>query len=168
MALKDVPMDKMLKSPNRLVMISRPRSFLLIAFAALTTYLIIFSGPSAKFQVVPYLHEKFGGAGKSDGEKSWLSGQGGGKLSEAGDAEYYTTNVWGINLEDLRKWKDVEDPEDFTNVEPGEERDGTPKNKFQIGNLQFEKDLRKMWRFIYKKTAKSVHMTMQLPGHRQC
>ena len=37
---------------------------------------------------------------------------------------------------------------------PGYETDGTVRDAGAVGRLQHEKDLRKMWRYAYKATAK--------------
>lgn len=134
-------MDKMLIAPpSRRSLLSRPRprTILLLALATVTSYWLLFSGPSPDLRVVPYHPE--GGKGDVD----YFSGEDAGK------------DEWEIDIEDLRNWRDPDDHEDPNDIEPGYETDGKDRDNGLIGKLQHEKDMRKMWRYAYKTTAKYV------------
>jgi hypothetical protein len=153
-------MDKMLNPQGRHKLFAWPRrrTVLLVTLATFTTYFLLFSGPSPKLHVVPYLHGKTGGSSQPvDSEKPLTdSGAGGGDPTyfDDDDDDEGMGEFWHIDIEDLRKWKDTDDQEDYSNVESGYERDGKVRDNDQIGNLQHEKDLRKLWRYVYKTTAK--------------
>lgn len=116
----------------------RPRTILLIALASITTYFLLFSGPSPRFQVVPYLHDH--------------SGSSADPLAGSGSQDKKKT--WDIDIEDIRQWRDPDDNEDPDDIEPGYETDGEVREPGQISKTQHEKDLRKMWRYAYKMSAK--------------
>lgn len=141
-------MDKML-NPNGRRMFSgrpRPRTLLLIALAAVTTYYLVFSGPAPQLHVVTQLHN--GG-----------DSQGGivPKPATGTDGEFYSESQqkgqWDFEIEDIKGWRDPDDHEDPDDVEPGYETDGKERDPGQISRLQREKDLRRMWRYAYKMSA---------------
>lgn len=75
------------------------------------------------------------------------------------DLETYNKEVemlesWDMTIDDLRKWKDPDDKENYDDVAPGYETDGQGRDSGTISRLQHEKDMRKMWRYAYKTTAK--------------
>ena len=150
----------MLNPQTRRTLMSRPRprTILLIALATVTAYFLIFSGPSPQLHVVPYLHEKPETRPGTPGAEKPLSGESGSEdaLSYFGgdNDKSDQTMDWDIDIEDLRNWRDPDDKEDPDDVEPGFERDGKERDNGQIGRLQHEKDMRKMWRYVYKTTAK--------------
>jgi hypothetical protein len=74
------------------------------------------------------------------------------------DLETYNKEVemlesWDMTIEELRKWKDPTDKENYDDVAPGYETDGQGRDSGTISRLQHEKDMRKMWRYAYKTTA---------------
>lgn len=71
-----------------------------------------------------------------------------------GEKEREMLESWKVDINDLRKWSDPDDHEDPNDVEPGYETDGKVREAGSISRLQHEKDLRKMWRYAYKTTAK--------------
>jgi hypothetical protein len=126
-------MDKMLNPQGRRILMSRPRprSVLLITLAAFTTYILFFSGPRIGYPSPPRLvPDEHATAESQDMIKDWE-----------------------ISIDEVRKWKDPEDPEDPNLVEPGYETDGKDREPGDIGKLQHEKDMRKLWRYVYKATA---------------
>lgn len=115
----------------------RPRTILLAAIASVTTYLLVFNGPSHRFQVVPYFPDANGGANLgTDADGSRMK------------------NSWDFSIEDIKGWRDPDDKEDPNDIEPGYETDGKVREPGEISKTQHEKDLRKMWRYAYKMTAK--------------
>lgn len=135
-------MEKMLNAPNRLFSRPRPRSFLLIALATVTAYYLVFSGPSPSLHVVPYIH------GDAPAEQTPVDEDGPPSKGRP------PKSPWDIDINDIKDWKDPDDPEDPNDVEPGEELDGTERDPGAIAKLQKEKDLRKIWRYVYKATKK--------------
>lgn len=140
-------MDKMLNPNGRRMLSSRPRprTILLIAVATITTYYLLFSGPSHSLRYVPYIHDK-------DGQQFTPGGQ-------QPNGEYFddtpqVKNAWDIDIEDIKGWRDPDDKEDPDDVEPGYETDGKVREPGDISKTQYEKDMRKMWRYAYKVTAK--------------
>jgi hypothetical protein len=143
-------MEKMLSAQSRRALLSRPRPriLLIIALVTATACFLLFSGPAPEFRVIPYTSVDPTNAGppvaadpKPEGETSYF------------DGEEAQREPWEIDIEDLRKWHDPDDKEDPNDVEPGYETDGTERDNGQIGKLQHEKDMRKMWRYAYKTTA---------------
>lgn len=59
-----------------------------------------------------------------------------------------------IKIENVGAWRDPTDPEDPKEVEPGHEFDGKSREPGELGRLQHEKDLRRIWRYVYKMTSK--------------
>lgn len=143
-------MDKMLNPQTRRSLMARPRprTILIIALATITSYYLLFSGPSPQLHVVPYLHE--------NPEKPLSGGSNTGSGGDYFAPEEDTKDAWEIDIEDLRHWRDPDDKEDPDDLEPGYETDGTDRDCGEIGKLQHEKDMRKMWRYAYKTTAKYV------------
>ena len=140
------------QSRRKLIAWPRPRTILLVTLATVTTYYLLFSGPSPQLHAVPYLHGKTGSSNHvySPDEKPLGSG----RLNDFDEDDAEMNEFWDIDVEDLRSWRDPDDPEDYSHVEPGYERDGKQRDHDQIGALQHEKDLRKLWRYVYKITAK--------------
>lgn len=141
-------MEKMLNVQTRRTFSRpRPRVILIVALALISAYFFIFSGPAPSWQVISYTHEEASSSGESsatDGGSSYFDGK-----DDHQDS-------WEIDIEDLRKWRDPEDKEDPDDVEPGYLEDGKEREEGSIAKLQHEKDLRKMWRYAYKTTAKYV------------
>jgi len=63
-------------------------------------------------------------------------------------------NSWDFSIDDIKDWTDPDDKEDPNDIEPGYETDGVEREPGEISKTQHEKDLRKMWRYAYKMTAK--------------
>lgn len=140
-------MEKMLNNTNRRMLFSRPRprTFLLIVLAAVTTYYLVFSGPSPRLRVIPYVHD----------EAQPNPGPAGQDPVPAGSPkDRLTKSPWDIDINEIKDWKDPDDKEDPNDVEPGEELDGKERDPGAIARLQKEKDLRKTWRYVYKATKK--------------
>ncbi|KAH7326163.1 hypothetical protein B0I35DRAFT_347804 [Stachybotrys elegans] len=125
----------------------RPRTLLLAALASLTAYYLLFTGPSTSVQIVPYIHE----ATTPSTQAPTPEDDANVPKTETGQIDLAAE--WEIDLKDLRKWRDVDDPEDPNDIEPGYETDGKDREPGEIGRLQHEKDMRKMWRYVYKATA---------------
>lgn len=75
------------------------------------------------------------------------------------DLETYNKEIemlesWDLTIEELRQWKDPSDKENYNDVAPGYETDGKGRDSGTISRLQHEKDMRKMWRYAYKTTAR--------------
>ncbi|POR37609.1 Uncharacterized protein TPAR_02198 [Tolypocladium paradoxum] len=142
-------MDKVLNPQGRRALLSRPRPriILLLALASVTTYFLLFSGPAPQLHIVPYLQEKPGSTGSGSPNEKPLTGGG------HQDEPTGTRAEWDIDIEDLRSWSDPDDHEDTNDALPGYETDGTARGPGDVGRLQHEKDLRKMWRYAYKTTA---------------
>lgn len=122
----------------------RPRTILVIALATVTAWYLLFSGPSPQLHVVPYPHEHtHSGSGKHFTPSN---------APTEGKSE--VTHPWDIDIEELADWTDEGDDEDPNDVEPGYETDGQDREPGDISKLQHEKDMRKMWRYAYKVTAK--------------
>ncbi|KEY73710.1 hypothetical protein S7711_06284 [Stachybotrys chartarum IBT 7711] len=142
----------MLNPQARRMLMSRPRpkTMLVVALATITAYYLVFSGPSSRLHPVPYMHDAPTSSANvpiisNEDEDANLPKDESGRVDLAAE--------WEISLQDLRKWKDPDDPEDPADVEPGYETDGKDREPGQIGRLQHEKDMRKMWRYVYKATA---------------
>ncbi|KOS20115.1 hypothetical protein ESCO_006146 [Escovopsis weberi] len=58
-----------------------------------------------------------------------------------------------LTLKQLRNWKDAGDPEKPDAITEGFETDGKMRNSDQVSLLQHEKDMRKLWRYVYKTTS---------------
>ncbi|KAK2592679.1 hypothetical protein QQS21_009609 [Conoideocrella luteorostrata] len=159
-------MEKMLHPQGRRVLTSRPRprSLLILALAVLTTYFMVFSGPSPSLHIVPF----------NKGKPNW-SGSVGSNGQQNGNFEDVSLHPdpghhheeptgtragWEIDIEDLTYWHDPDDPETNDDVLPGYETDGTPRGAGEVSKLQHEKDLRKMWRYAYKTTAKLANSNL--------
>lgn len=140
----------MLSPPGRRSFPPRPRArtVLLIALASLIAYHVLFSGSSPRLHIVPYLREPTASRDQS--------GPGSGRTASdpAAKPSAGTKAEWEIDIEDLRSWSDPDDQEDPNDTLPGYEGDGIERDHGSIGRLQHEKDLRKMWRYAYKTTAK--------------
>ncbi|KAG6081446.1 hypothetical protein E4U30_001827 [Claviceps sp. LM220 group G6] len=159
-------MGKMLlHPPARRAMFSRPRprSVFILVLAAITTYFLVFSGPSPRLHIVPYKQ------GDSNHQQDSTGSTGQVKLPFLGTDETVVLNPdpghhheeptgtragWEIDIEDLANWHDMTDLETNEDVLPGYETDGTQREPGDVMRLQHEKDLRKMWRYAYKTTAK--------------
>ncbi|PTB69771.1 hypothetical protein BBK36DRAFT_1188433 [Trichoderma citrinoviride] len=129
----------------------RVRFILLIIFASVTSYYLLFSGPTPRFNLVPYQSE----APETKGDQALPSGA---PEPLNMDLETYNKEVemlesWDMTIEELRKWKDPTDKENYDDVAPGYETDGQGRDSGTISRLQHEKDMRKMWRYAYKTTA---------------
>lgn len=136
--------------PSRRMLTSRPRSRTLIflLLAAITTYYLIFSDPSPQLRAVPYQPEP---------PTPDLSEQPGKPQKVLGGAtnpdRAILDSYLNVNIKDVGDWRDPTDPEDPNEVEPGHEFDGKSREPGELGRLQHEKDLRRIWRFVYSKTA---------------
>ncbi|PNP53081.1 hypothetical protein THARTR1_06291 [Trichoderma harzianum] len=73
---------------------------------------------------------------------------------ETYNKEIEMLDAWDLSLEELRQWKDQGDKENYDDVAPGYETDGKGRDAGTISRLQHEKDMRKMWRYAYRTTAK--------------
>lgn len=122
---------------------------LFIALATVTTYYLLFSGPSPRLHVVPYMHDKAGPHGTGKGLADVKPSDG-----EYFDEKPQTKSPWDIDIKEIKDWKDPDDHEDPNDVEPGYETDGKQREPGDISKLQHEKDMRKMWRYVYKMTKK--------------
>ncbi|KAK0384921.1 hypothetical protein NLU13_7400 [Sarocladium strictum] len=146
----------MLGPPGRRMLTSRPRTRTLIflVLAAITTYYILFSEPSPQMRVVP-----------SQPEAPIEPPIGGGRpqtvLAGANNPDRATLDSYlNIKIEDVGEWRDPTDPEDPKEVEPGHEFDGKSREPGELGRLQHEKDLRRIWRYVYKMTANLISTGM--------
>ena len=152
-------MDKVLNPQGRRVFLSRPRprTILILALASITAWFLLFSGPGPQLQVRPHPHDDESvetvlpdvPASGSDSASDYF-----GNVEEPSKPKPKERPVWDIDIEELRNWQDPTDRENYDEVEPGYETDGISRDAGQIGNLQHEKDMRKMWRYVYKMTAK--------------
>jgi hypothetical protein len=136
--------------PGRRMLSSRPRTRTLIFFilASITTYYILFSEPSSSLKVVPYQPDAPATApGQGTGPQAVLAGA---KNPDRATLDSYLN----IKIEDVGDWRDPTDPEDPREIEPGHEFDGKSREPGELGRLQHEKDLRRIWRYVYKMTAK--------------
>lgn len=142
----------------------RPKSLVFIILAALTTYLLVFTGPSTRLRIVPYnkvQSEQHSSppvrVGEQQNEKSLDITEDVTLKNDPGHHHEETTGTragWEIDIDDLTYWSDPDDTETEDDVLPGYETDGTPREPGDVYRLQHEKDLRKMWRYAYKTTAK--------------
>lgn len=123
----------------------RPRSMIIIVFAMLAAYYLLFA-PSTSIQVVP---------SNSKGPASPpppVTGNG-----EPDTEDQYGAihrELWELTAEDLKDWHDPTDGEDPNDIEPGFETDGKERGFGDLGKLQHEKDMRKEWRHAYSVTSK--------------
>ncbi|KJZ79597.1 hypothetical protein HIM_01066 [Hirsutella minnesotensis 3608] len=123
---------------RRKLALPRPRVVAIFAIASITSYLLLFSSSAPRAHLVPYLKPS-SGTSKNPGANH--------------DALSETKAEWHIDIADLRYWHDPDDHENPNDALPGYETDGTPREPGDVGRLQHEKDLRKMWRYVYKSTA---------------
>lgn len=143
----------LLGAPGRRILTSRPRTRTLIFFtlAAITTYYLLFSEPTPQLRVVPYQpevpHEAPVAVDRGGRPQSILAGA---KNPDRATLDSYLN----IKIEDVGNWRDPTDPEDPKEVEPGHEFDGKSREPGELGRLQHEKDLRRIWRYVYKMTSK--------------
>jgi hypothetical protein len=146
----------LLGAPGRRILTSRPRTRTLIFFtlAAITTYYLLFSEPTPQLCVVPYQPEtpvaKAPAAGSAEPPGRPQSVLAGAKNPDRATLDSYLN----IKIEDVGNWRDPTDPEDPKEVEPGHEFDGKSREPGELGRLQHEKDLRRIWRYVYKMTSK--------------
>ncbi|GAB0134985.1 hypothetical protein EsDP_00003337 [Epichloe bromicola] len=157
-------MGKMLHPQGRRTLLSRPRprSLFIIALALMTTYFLVLSGPPSRLHIVPYKNgdsanpgSAFTGTAGKQNEKPLASDE----ILNSDPGHHHdeptgTRAGWEIDIEDLTNWSDPDDAETNDDVLPGHETDGTPREPPDVARLQHEKDLRKMWRYAYKTTAK--------------
>lgn len=129
----------------------RPRSMLIIVFAMLAAYYILFA-PGTSIQVVP---------SNSQGSvppPAVPGSEGNAKPNGESDAEDQYSSIhrelWELTAEDLKDWRDPTDGEDPNDIEPGFETDGKDRGFGDLGKLQHEKDMRKEWRHAYSVTSK--------------
>lgn len=145
----------------------RPRSIFFIILAAITTYFLVFNGPSPRLHIVPY--KQGGSADQGQTSENGADEQPKPLPFPTDDDEVIllrpdpghhheeptgTPATWEIDIEDLANWHDKTDSEKDDDVLPGHETDGTPRDPGDVMKLQHEKDLRKLWRYAYKTTAK--------------
>ncbi|KAF4584129.1 major facilitator superfamily transporter [Ophiocordyceps camponoti-floridani] len=132
-------MGKMLNPPGRrkLMPLPRPRIIFLLALAAATSYLVLFSRHAPHVHMVPYLRDPPAPSPSPSRPD---------ELSE-------TKAEWHVEIDDLRYWRDPTDGENPDDVLPGYETDGKHREPGDVGRLQHEKNLRKMWRYLYMTTA---------------
>jgi hypothetical protein len=123
----------------------RPRSMIIIVFAMLAAYYLLFA-PSTSIQVVP---------SNSKGSVSPPPPVTGNRESNTED-QYGAIHreLWELTAEDLKDWHDPTDGEDPNDIEPGFETDGKDRGFGDLGKLQHEKDMRKEWRHAYSVTSK--------------
>ncbi|EXV01429.1 DUF3405 domain protein [Metarhizium robertsii] len=165
----------MLNPQGRRTMLSRlrPRSVFIIIMAALSLYFLVFSGPSPRLHIVPYT--KGGNTVKQGSAKDTKNNQHDEKplssprpedVALKPDPGHHheeptgTRAGWEIDIDDLTYWSDPDDPETNDDVLPGYETDGTHREAGDVARLQHEKDLRKMWRYAYKTTAKLANSNL--------
>ncbi|KAG6013731.1 hypothetical protein E4U43_007139 [Claviceps pusilla] len=159
----------LLHSQGRRAMFSRPRprSIFIIILAAITTYFLVFNGPSPRLHIVPYKQggsadqgqPSENGAGEQQKPLPFPTDDDEAILLRPDPGHHHeeptgTRATWEIDIEDLANWHDKTDSEKDDDVLPGHETDGTPREPGDVMKLQHEKDLRKMWRYAYKTTAK--------------
>lgn len=123
------------RSRRLLAMLGRPRAMLALALVVVTAYYWFSSGPAETVQVVKQ---------KPPAENGRLSLQTGSKKMP----------YWDIQASDLQNWRDPDDSEDPKDVVRGYEQDGRARDEGSVSRLQKEKDMRKIWRYVYKATAK--------------
>jgi hypothetical protein len=140
----------MLGPPGRRMLTSRPRTRTLIflVLAAITTYYILFSEPAPAPRVVPHHPETHVEPPVPGGRPQTVLA--GAKNPDRAVLDSYLN----IKIQDVGEWRDPTDPEDPKEVEPGHEFDGKSREPGELGRLQHEKDLRRIWRYVYKMTAK--------------
>ncbi|PHH59827.1 hypothetical protein CDD81_2463 [Ophiocordyceps australis] len=146
----------MLNPQSRRGMLSRPRPRIIVfvILASITSYFLLFSGHAPKVHIVPYLHDKtIANKGSPPADEKPLTGGPDASDDRPPKPPGPTSADWDIDIEDLRYWSDPDDKEDPNDALPGYETDGTPRGPGDVGRLQHEKDMRKMWRYVYKTTA---------------
>ncbi|KAG5914216.1 hypothetical protein E4U42_000618 [Claviceps africana] len=166
-------MGKALNAQGRLAMFPRlrPRTIFFLVLAALTTYFLVFSGPSPRLRIVPHKHDSLAGedgahgqhhnppnpsepqkpaepAGAEDSKGSIAQNDPGHHHDEPTGSR----PVWEVSIEDVADWADpvYKEADDLL---PGHESDGTFREPGDVARLQHEKDLRKMWRWAYDTAA---------------
>lgn len=142
-------MNKMILRPNRLSHSRRPGlkpRFLLFAAALAFATCFLFFTRSTDLRIVPYVNKNGYGAGLFGAEKPLLETNKNGVEAVIPDLE--------LSASDIKHWIDPDDPEDPNQVQPGTEQDGTQRSFDEISRLQDEKDKRKIWRYLYRATAK--------------
>lgn len=132
----------------------RPRFLLALAFALATVYLFIYSGPSHDLKIINPIHPSRPQSNSPNQQNSPYGGSSrkGGKSK--GHGKVTEKVYWDIQAEDLKNWRDPDDHENPNDVTPGFEQDGIERDEGTISRLQNEKDMRKIWRYVYKSTAK--------------
>ncbi|CAF3445864.1 unnamed protein product [Fusarium graminearum] len=129
----------------------RPRSMIVIVFAMLAAYYLLFS-PTA---TIPVPSTSPG----SVQEQQPPVVEHGGNSQPQGEGEVEDQygsihrQLWELTAEDLRDWRDPTDGEDPRDIEPGFETDGKERGFGDLGKLQHEKDMRKEWRHAYSVTS---------------
>ncbi|KAF5591323.1 major facilitator superfamily transporter [Fusarium pseudoanthophilum] len=129
----------------------RPRSMIIIVFAMLAAYYLLFA-PSTSIQVVPSNPNvpaspppPVTGNGEPDTEDQY------GAIHR---------ELWELTAQDLKDWHDPTDGEDPNDIEPGFETDGKERGFGDLGKLQHEKDMRKEWRHAYSVTSNFPHSNL--------
>ncbi|KAL2687353.1 hypothetical protein Neosp_004910 [[Neocosmospora] mangrovei] len=124
----------------------RPRSMVIITFAMVSAYFLLFSG-SPNIQVVPFDPKAQPGSGNGNGANT--------QPNEQTEDQYSSIQreLWELTAQDLKDWWDPTDGEDPNDVEPGYETDGKDRGFGSLGKLQHEKDMRKEWRHAYSVTS---------------
>lgn len=155
-------------SRGRVATLLRPRFLLFLAFAAVTVYFVLFSGPAPDLHIVKQMHPsdphnndpaspaqgtppKTEEKPEKPAQKEEKPNPPAGQKGKPNEKPY-----WDISAEDLKNWRDPDDHEDPKDVAEGFEKDGKPRDEGTISRLQAEKDMRKIWRYVYKTTAKYV------------
>lgn len=118
-------------------MLGRPRAILVLAMVFVTIYYLTSTSPEP-LESAPIVKEK------PPAENGRMSLPTGSKKMP----------YWDIHAEDLRNWRDPDDEEDPNDVMEGYEQDGKMRDEHTVSRLQKEKDMRKIWRYVYKATAK--------------
>ncbi|KAF4460080.1 hypothetical protein FALBO_13148 [Fusarium albosuccineum] len=124
----------------------RPRPVVIIVFAMVSAYYLLFSGPGPHVQVVPYNPKSQPGNANSANPQA---------NQQTDDSQYSSIQreLWELTAQDLKDWWDPTDGEDPNDVEPGYETDGKDRGFGDLGKLQHEKDMRKEWRHAYSVTS---------------
>ncbi|KAM5352332.1 hypothetical protein ACJ41O_005055 [Fusarium nematophilum] len=124
----------------------RPRSMLIIVFAMLAAYFLLFSKSGPHIQVVPHNpNEQAPNANTANPQPN----------EQTDDSQYASIQreLWELTAQDLKDWWDPTDNEDPNDVELGYETDGKERGFGDLGKLQHEKDMRKEWRHAYSVTS---------------
>ena len=170
----------MLNPSSRRTVLSRPRprTVLLVFLAFVTAYFLVFSGPTPNLHAVPYLHgddNKQEDPSKGDTPTNVHTNdeviapkepvepvapvEPVTPVESIAPSEPEQTipkekPVWDVEVESLSNWREDGDGENYDDAEPGYETDGKDREAGQIAGLRHEKDMRKLWRYGYKMTAK--------------